>query len=512
MPETFLHGVEVVEIDDGPRTINTVRSGVIGIIGTAPNAQQEVKASLSTGVVSANNALTCTSKRTGILGNDTGVFLKDPKAASSALAVTVDNGIITVSLATNSSGVITSTGAQVKAAVEAQVTANALVTLAHTGGSTGASAVTADPRPKYLSGGIDEAFPLNTPVLIAGSRGDAAKLDTVGTALGTLPNAIDLILDQAPAVIVVVRVAQANNSDTDPGTTTNVIGGVDGSTGQYKGVQAFLSSESELGITPRILLAPGFTSQRASAANPVVAELLGVANRLRAVIIADGPGTTDAAAVQYRSDWGSKRIYIADPPIQVFRNGDFAFEPASSVVAGLMALSDNERGFWWSPSNQVMAGVTGTKRGIDFVLGDSTCRANLLNEQEIATVIRRDGYRLWGNRTASADPKWAFLSVVRTADMINESILQGHFWAVDRNITKTYIEDVEASVNAYLDRLRAQGAILGGECHANKDLNTPANIADGKVFFDVRFTPPFPAEHITFRSILTNDYIEEALQ
>ena len=39
----------------------------------------------------------------------------------------------------------------------------------------------------------------------------------------------------------------------------------------------------------------------------------------------------------------------------------------------------------------------------------------------------------------------------------------------------------------------------------------PANIADGKVFFDVRFTPPFPAEHVTFRSILTNDYIEEVL-
>jgi len=39
----------------------------------------------------------------------------------------------------------------------------------------------------------------------------------------------------------------------------------------------------------------------------------------------------------------------------------------------------------------------------------------------------------------------------------------------------------------------------------------PANIADGKVFFDVEFTPPFPAEHITFRSKLVNDYIEEIL-
>lgn len=37
MPE-FLHGVEVVEIDDGIRPIRTVRSSIIGLVGTAPAA------------------------------------------------------------------------------------------------------------------------------------------------------------------------------------------------------------------------------------------------------------------------------------------------------------------------------------------------------------------------------------------------------------------------------------------------------------------------------------------
>jgi phage tail sheath protein FI len=40
MPEQFLHGVEVVEIDSGPRPIQTVRSSVIGLIGTAPEAEE----------------------------------------------------------------------------------------------------------------------------------------------------------------------------------------------------------------------------------------------------------------------------------------------------------------------------------------------------------------------------------------------------------------------------------------------------------------------------------------
>lgn len=42
MPDQFLHGVEVVEITDGLRPIQTVQSAVIGIIGTAPNADADV--------------------------------------------------------------------------------------------------------------------------------------------------------------------------------------------------------------------------------------------------------------------------------------------------------------------------------------------------------------------------------------------------------------------------------------------------------------------------------------
>lgn len=391
MPEQFLHGVEVVELNGGSRPIRTVKSSVIGIVGTAPDAD----------------------------------------AAK---------------------------------------------------------------------------FPINTPVLIAGSRTEAADLKTPATVLGsegTLPSAIDGILDQAGAMVVVIRVA----SDALPATeTTNVIGGVEAGTGNYQGVHALLAAESILGVTPKILIAPGFTDQQA-----VVTEMLGIADSLRAVIIADGPSTNDAAAVTYRALFASSRVYMVDPAARVFDTASSTeiVRPMSSRVAGLIARSDNDRGFWWSPSNQEIYGIVGTERAVDFALGDASARANHLNENEIATVIQKTGFRLWGNRTCSSDAKWAFLSVRRTADMINESLLRAHLWAVDRNITKTYIEDVTESVNDYLRGLQAQGAILGGKCWADPELNTPANIAAGKVFFDFDFTPPYPAEHVTFRSSLINDYLEE---
>lgn len=499
--EQFLHGVEVVEIDAGPRPISTVRSAVIGIVGTAPDSQAEVKATLATGTAAGNNGLTYTSKLVGVLGNKVSIQYKDPKANSQALAVSVLGQAITVSLATSVAGAITSTAAQVMAAIAANPAADALVGVAATGASTGASAVAAM-GVTFLTGGVDEAFPLDTPVLVAGSRKEAAKLGTAGT----LPDALDSIFDQAGAVVIVVRVAEGND---DAATLANIIGGVDAGTGQYLGVHALRGAESVVGFAPKILIAPGFTHTRSGGlANAVVAELSGIADGLRAVIIADGPSTTDADAITYRGDWGSKRIYVVDPRVvKVDDNGSAVFAYSSAHVAGLIAKSDDERGFWWSPSNQNIGGIIGTERSVDFTLGDANARANLLNEQEVATIIRQDGYRLWGNRTCSADPKWAFLSVVRTADMINESLLRAHLWAVDRNITKTYVEDVKEGVNAYLRHLKAVGAILGGQCWADPELNTPDQVAQGKVYFDFDFTPPYPAEHITFRSHLVNDYV-----
>ncbi|TIW93354.1 MAG: phage tail protein, partial [Mesorhizobium sp.] len=244
-------------------------------------------------------------------------------------------------------------------------------------------------------------------------------------------------------------------------------------------------------------------------ANAVVAELIGIAERLKAVIIADGPNTTDAAALTYADDFGSKRVYVVDPYVKVARGANVVNEPASSAVAGLIAKIDNDRGFWWSPSNQNINGIVGTARAIDFALGDFNSRANLLNEGNVATIIREDGYRLWGNRTLSSDQKFAFLSVVRTADIINDSILRAHLWAVDRNITKTYIDDVEESVNAYIRSLVAMGALIGGRCYADPDLNSPASISEGKVWFNIDFTPPYPAEHVIFRSRIVNDFLED---
>jgi phage tail sheath protein FI len=333
------------------------------------------------------------------------------------------------------------------------------------------------------------AFPLNTPILVTGAKvpktlGNTGAYD----ACETLPSAINSIFTQIGAVLVVVRVESEET----------LVAGLD----------AFLAAESTIHVKPQLLIAPGFSGDE-----EVLTAMIPIAEKLKATIIADvggfasSPNTNDADAIAYAAEFGNPRVYIVDPWVKV---GE-AVLPPSPFVAGLIAKSDNERGFWHSPSNQEILGITGLARPIDFSFGSQNCSANVLNEHNVATIIHQNGYKLWGNRTCSSDPKWQFLSVRRTADIINESILRAHLWAVDRNITRTYLEDVSESVNAYLANLKAQGAILGGVCFASDALNSTANIQDGKVFFDIEFTPPYPAEALVFRSYLTNDYISEVI-
>lgn len=486
MSESFLHGVEVLEINTGARPIQTMRSAVVGIIGTAPNSEAATPATLTISPSVTNGAVVITGPANET-GNLFSVRVVKPDAANAQLAVAINDKAVTISLATDGTKAATTTATLLVAALNANDDFSNALTAALPSGSSGAGLIV-PAQTQFLAGGKPEAFPLGVPTLIAGSKAEAARLGTEGT----LPDAIDLILQQAGAVIVVVRVAEGEDSAA---TAANVANAAD----------ALIQAESVVGFAPRILVAPGFTHQLA-----VATALITAAERLRAVVIADGPNSNDADAIAYAGNFGSDRLYIVDPGVKVLDdNGDTVILPASAVAAGVLVKQDNEVGFWASPSNTAINGIIGTARPIDFAMGDVNSRANLLNEQRVATIIRQNGFRLWGNRSTAADAKFWFLCVRRTADIIQDSILRAHLWAVDKGITKNYLADVTEGVNAYLRDLKAKGAILGGTCWPNGELNTPANIAAGKVYFDFDFTPVYPAERVVFRSIITNKYIAD---
>ncbi len=530
--EQYLHGAEVVQIDSGPRTITTTSSSVIGLVGVAP------KGPVNTPVLIHG------SKREAVdLFGSPGYGFSIPDALDGifdqcgALVVVINVAdpddetqktiVAAAPMAFSAAGKIQLPKVAISAvALTGPVTAPMYFsgdTLALPEAATAPVIKSADGATTYV---LDTDYTLadTTITIKAGGAIVANQQVLVTYTVAGITADVDFTVDADNGIITQIAGGKlvpscAMNvaySYLDPTKVeiTKVVGGVDGVTGQYTGVHALLSAASAVAVTPRILAAPGFTHQRTGGSNPVVAELLGIAEKLRAAIIADGPNATDAAAISYRQDFGSARVYPVDPWVRVLNpvTGATEDQPASARVAGLIAKSDNDRGFWWSPSNQEIAGIVGTSRPVEFAMGDVSCRANVLNANQVATIIYQGGYRLWGNRSCSIDPKWAFLSVRRTADMINDSLLRAHLWAVDRAITKTYLSDVLEGVNEYIRHLTAIGAVLGGRAWADPELNTPDQIADGKVYIDFDFTPPFPAEHIIFRSHLVNDYITEVFK
>lgn len=319
-----------------------------------------------------------------------------------------------------------------------------------------------------------------------------------------ITRAAKAIFARSKAVIVACGVAKLDDKALQ---TSAIIGGVKAD-GKRTGLQALLDGKSRFNAQPRLLVAPGHSATQA-----VATAMDGLAAKLRAIAIVDGPNTTDEAAMEYAKNFGSKRIYMVDPGVQQFDTvaSKTIDSPASAWAAGMFAYTDAEYGFWASPSNKEFVGLTGTSRPIEFLDGDETCRANLLNNANIATIIRDDGYRLWGNRTLSSDAKWAFVTRVRTVDIVMDAILAGHKWAVDRSITKTYVSDVTEGLQAFMRDLKNQGAVINFEVYADTELNTASQLEQGKVFWNIRFTDVPPAENPNFRVEVTNQWLTEVL-
>lgn len=458
----YLHGIETVEISDGIRPIQTVKSAVIGLIGTAPEANA-VDFPLDTPVRVTGPQM---AARLGAAGT-----LKD------AIDGIYDQGGATVVV------VRVEEGADINASLSNVIGDATLKTGVHAFRAA-QSIIHLTPR-ILIAPGFTSQRPqgVQTITIDAGGTGYTAATVAISAGGGIGATAEAVITG---GVITAIKVTRAGTGYT--GTPTVTI------TGDGTGAAA--------------------TATVGAVANPVVAELVGIAQRLRAVIPADTGATSAAAAITWRADWGSDRVIPIDPYSLVWdteANMPVA-KPSSPRWAGQQARLDVERGFWWPASNHPINGIVGTQRPIDFGLSDPDSEANFLNENEVVAIIHRDGYRFWGVRSTATDPLWAFYSVRRTADMIYESVEQALLWAMDRPFSVNSILEIQGSVNAYLRQLRARGALLDGRAWLDPELNTPADLVAGRLTIDYDLEPPAPLERLTFRTHRNSGYYTELVE
>jgi phage tail sheath protein FI len=185
----------------------------------------------------------------------------------------------------------------------------------------------------------------------------------------------------------------------------------------------------------------------------------------------------------------------------------------SQRLAGVIAARDVEKGYWWSPSNAQIKGITGAEIQLSAMINDATCEVNALNEQGIVTLFNSygTGLRTWGNRSSaypSSTAATVFINVRRTADILTESVEYSMLQFIDHPINNALIDAITESVNAFIRTLIGRGALIDGKCSYDEAKNPSNEIAAGHLTFDIEFMPPTPAERITFESYINVELLQ----
>lgn len=345
------------------------------------------------------------------------------------------------------------------------------------------------------------AFPLNEPVLITNPQSAIAKAGTKGT----LAKSLQLIANQSKPVVVVVRVAEGTGDDEEAQaqTISNIIGTTD-ENGKYTGLKALLTAKAVTGVKPRILGVPGLDTQEVATA------LVSVAQKLRAFAYVSAWGCkTISDVIAYRENFSARELMIIWPEFLGWDTTASATTTsyATAIALGLRAKIDNDTG-WHKPlSNVGVNEVTGISASVFWDLQEKGTDADLLNEVGVTTLIRADGFRFWGNRNCSDDPLFQFENYTRTAQVIADTMAEGHMWANDKPITATLIRDIIDGINAKFRELKSGGYIIDATCWFDEEANSKETLKAGKLFIDYDYTPVPPLEHLTLRQRITDKYL-----
>ncbi|MCW2479189.1 phage tail sheath protein [Candidatus Symbiopectobacterium sp. NZEC135] len=339
-------------------------------------------------------------------------------------------------------------------------------------------------------------FPLNTPVLITN------VLSAVGKAgkKGTLAAALSAIADQSKPVTVVVRVAEGKD---EAETLSNVIGGSD-ENGQYTGMKALLDAQAVTGVKPRILGLPGLDSL------PAATALASICQSLRAFGYVSAWGCkTLSDAITYRDNFSQRELMVIWPDFIAWDTAANASTTAYATARalGLRAKIDQETGWHKTLSNVGVNGVTGISASVFWDLQTPGTDADLLNEAGVTTLVRKDGFRFWGNRTCSDDPLFLFENYTRTAQVIADTMAEAHMWANDKPMTATLIRDIIDGIKAKFRELKTNGYIIDADCWYDESANDKETLKAGKLYLDYDYTPVPPLENLTLRQRITDKYL-----
>lgn len=477
MAANYLHGCETIRISGGARAVKLVKTAVVGLVGTAPIGPVNVPTLVASDQASAQ------------FGVDLPGF-----TIISALDANFDQG-------RPSAGVVIVINV-LDPAIHKTAVANELITF------------------DVATDRVKLAHPAVANLVLKSTDGSTPYVAGTDFTLDPVTGELTRIAGGGIAIGGTAKAVSYDYADPTKVTAAEVIGAIN-SAGLRTGMQAFLDTFTLMGFFPKRLIAPTYCTL-----NSVSTAMIAMANRMRARAYIDAPiGITPAQAITGRGPSGSinfntasKRVRLCYPHVKVYDSDADAdrLEPLSQRAAGLGSAIDIAEGYWWSPSNQEIYGITGMERTISSMVNDPNCEANLLNEVGITTVFNSfgNGLCLWGNRMAnwpSETGPETFESVIAVGDVIDESIEYFCLKFTDQPGSPAWVDAVTESVNGLMRKLRGDGAILDGKCWFDPEDNTVEEMANGHYVFRRDYMSPTPAERITHKTRININYLKNLL-
>lgn len=493
MPATFHHGVEIQEVKSRTRTISLVQSAIIGVIGTAPiHHLPAAQRTLNRNVLiasDADKAYYCGADADSAgytLNRDIEIIFKQANTAVIAINVFDPSRHRTL-------------GANIATSGNASRTANvATVTTAAPHGLVTGDFVN-------LTSFAADFAPFNQ---------DYVKITAPTATTITFPS----VGADIPAAAQSAGIVKKITFTPEAVTASDIIGSVE-SDGSVTGMKVWATARGQFGFSPRILIAPSYSTQQS-----VAAEMRIIADQIRAKAVIDVPaGLTYQQVLEGRGVSGTINLNTSSPRVDICYphvygtsvvDGAEELHPFSPYYAGVMAATDLEEGYWTPPSNREIKGITGVERNISFDVMNSNTEANKLNAAGVVTIVRDygTGFLVWGVRSAafpsSSDPD-SFTSVRRTKDILHDSLGYGLRPYLGKPMTLANVDSALMTINGFLrDRIAAGALMPGSEAKFLPSDNSTTQMAQGKICFYLNQMSPIPMEHIILKSQENIDLLE----
>ena len=181
--------------------------------------------------------------------------------------------------------------------------------------------------------------------------------------------------------------------------------------------------------------------------------------------------------------------------------------PPDGAATGTIAARENARGVWVAPANIPLRGVV----GLTPTLAKAD-QVSLFNAHGNLFVHQPGAFVGLSAHTLCADPSLLQLSVRRLLILLRKIALQQGMGYVFETNTDRFRQMVRRSFEGLLSTLTQLGAIVSFQVVTGGGVNTPGDIANGRLIVQLLVAPTDPVEFITVTLVRAGEGLLDVLE